>query len=90
LAIAAPRISAVRELATAWVAVDDARDSLTAAETNHVAVYAAATRAGWNDTELKQIGLTTPTRRTPGRPRRPRPAAALLCPWGQEPKQGAG
>src|SRR4051794_9959382 len=66
------RITAVRELATAQVAVDHARDALAAAETNHAAVYATATRAGWSDTELKNIGLTAPARRTPGRPRRPR------------------
>src|SRR4051794_5744984 len=63
------RISAVRELAKAQVAVDHARDALAAAETDHASVYAAATRAGWSDTELKHIGLTAPARRTAGRPR---------------------
>src|SRR4051812_48362458 len=70
------RITAVRELAKAQVAVDDVRDALAAAETTHTTVYAAATRAGWSDTELKQIGLTTPARRSAGRPRRARSSAA--------------
>jgi len=69
------RITAVRELAKAQVAVDHARESLGAAEANHAAVHAAATRAGWNDAELKQMGLATPTRRAPGRPRRARSSA---------------
>src|SRR4051812_85875 len=61
------RISAVRELATAQVAVDRARDALISAETNHATVYTDATRAAWSDTELKQVGLTAPARRSPGR-----------------------
>jgi hypothetical protein len=74
------RINAVRELAKAQVAVAHARDALAAAETNHAAVHTAATRAGWNDTELKQIGLATPARRTPGRPRRARSSAPRTTP----------
>src|SRR4051794_9567753 len=66
------RIIAVRELATAQVAVDHARDALATAETNHATVYAAATRAGWSDSELKHVGLVAPSRRTLGRPRRAR------------------
>jgi hypothetical protein len=66
------RITAVRELAKAQVAVDHARAALGAAEANHATVYAAATRAGWSDAELKRMGLATPKRRAPGRPRRPR------------------
>jgi hypothetical protein len=66
------RINAVRELAKAQVAVDHVRESLGEAEANHATVYTAATRAGWSDAELKQMGLRAPNRRTPGRPRRPR------------------
>src|SRR4051812_21097576 len=69
------RITAVRELATAQIAVDHARAALSAAETTHATVYADATRAGWSDPELKQIGLSAPARRSAGRPRRARPAA---------------
>jgi hypothetical protein len=80
------RISAVRDLATAQVAVDHARDALGVAETTHATVYAAAMRAGWSAAELKQIGLTAPTRCAPGRPRRPRAhgsaTAALSSPSG--------
>jgi hypothetical protein len=50
----------VRELVTAQVAVDHARDAVTSAEANHAAVYAATTRAGWSDAALKQIGLESP------------------------------
>jgi hypothetical protein len=80
------RISAVRELATAQVAVDHARDALSAAETNHASVYTNATRAGWTDTELKQIGLTLPARRAPGRPRQPR-ANGSRTPASQSPNR---
>jgi hypothetical protein len=66
------RITAVRELAKAQVAVDHVRESLGEAEANHATVYTTATRAGWSDAELKQMGLRAPTRRAPGRPRRPR------------------
>ena len=66
----------MRELAKAQVAVDHAREALGEAEANHAAVYAAATRAGWSDAELKKMGLTTPNRRAPGRPRRTRPGGA--------------
>ncbi|MGH2498931.1 MAG: hypothetical protein ACRDF0_02385 [Candidatus Limnocylindria bacterium] len=66
------RITAVRELAKAQVAVDQARDALAATEASHAAVYAAATRAGWSDGELKQMGLVASKRRAPGRPRRAR------------------
>src|SRR3954454_10401450 len=70
------RIAAVRELAKAQVARDRARDALGTAETDHASVYAAATRVGWSDSELKQIGLTAPARRSPGRPRRARVSAS--------------
>ena len=66
------RINAVRELAKAQVAVDHVLESLGEVEANHATIYTAATRTGWSDAELKQMGLRTPTRRTPGRPRRPR------------------
>jgi hypothetical protein len=65
----------------AHAAVGHARDALGEAEANHAAVYAAATRAGWSDAELMKMGLATPNRHAPGRPRRTRsggtrPAAA--------------
>jgi hypothetical protein len=74
------RITAVRELAKAQVAVDHVRESLGEAEANHATVYTAATRAGWSDAELKQIGLRAPERRTPGRPRRTRSGVAQSSP----------
>jgi hypothetical protein len=67
------RITAVRELAKAQIAVDHVRESLDEAEANHATVYTTATRAGWSDAELKQMGLRAPTRRAPRRPPRPRP-----------------
>jgi hypothetical protein len=59
------RIRAVRELAVAQGDVDHARAALAAAEGAHGSSYAAATRAGWTDAELKQMGFAPPRRRHP-------------------------
>src|SRR4051794_32245924 len=84
------RITAVRELATAQSTVDQARDALATAEANHANVYANATRAGWSDAELKQMGLASPTRRPPGRPRKARGAgAAASAPSSDQSPTGA-
>ena len=59
--------------------VNDERVAAAAhAETElHVArAYAAATKAGWTESELKLLGLDEPTRKLPGRPRRQRSTTA--------------
>ncbi len=58
------RITAVRELAAR-------RADLTTAERADTAACAAAEKAGWTETELRQVGFTTPSRRPPARPRKP-------------------
>ncbi|MFC6853905.1 hypothetical protein [Aquipuribacter hungaricus] len=63
------KITAVRGLAAARQAREDARAGLAAAERHDAAAYTAALRAGWTTDELKRVGLDAPTSRAPGRPR---------------------
>lgn len=66
------KIQAVRDLAHARQARTDKQAELDQAERADAAAWAAAERAGWTPDELRRLGLDTPTRKTPGRPRRPR------------------
>ncbi|RJK92505.1 hypothetical protein [Vallicoccus soli] len=66
------RINAVRALAEARQARNDARAQLDEAERADAAAYAAAQRAGWSTDELRKVGFDEPTRKAPGRPRRQR------------------
>lgn len=72
------RMDAVRKGARTQGALAEAREALLAAERAHADAYAAAEKAGWTTDELRKVGLDTPTRRRPGRPRRstPPPAAS--------------
>ena len=63
------RLAVIDRLAGAAVAVRDARTALDVAEREEAAAYAAASKAGWTDDELRRLGLARPARRTPGRPR---------------------
>ncbi len=66
------KVTAVRTLAHARQAREDARTALTDAERVDATTYAAAMRAGWTADELKRVGLDAPSKRNPGRPRTPR------------------
>ena len=68
------RIDVVRQLATNRATVDRIRRELAEAEQADAASFAECTRAGWTEAELKRIGFDPPKRRSPGRPRRARPA----------------
>ena len=70
------RMTAVRALADTRAGLTRAREAVVDAERADAAAYAAAQRAGWTDTELKRLGLEAPARRSPGRPRSPRPTPA--------------
>ncbi len=65
------RITAVRELAARRADLTHARDNVTAAERADTTAWANAEKAGWTETDLRQVGFTAPTRRAPGRPRKP-------------------
>ncbi|SDY98361.1 hypothetical protein SAMN05661080_05197 [Modestobacter sp. DSM 44400] len=71
-----PRFDSIRTLADCRAALTDARRALEQAETADAQAYAAATRAGWSQADLKAVGFDAPTRRLPGRPRTSRPASA--------------
>ncbi|MFC3687311.1 hypothetical protein [Aquipuribacter hungaricus] len=63
------KVKAVRVLAHARQAREDARAALEQAERADTAAYTAALRDGWTADELKRVGLDAPTKRAPGRPR---------------------
>jgi len=65
------RITAVRELAARRADLTHARDNVTTAERADTAAWANAEKAGWTETELRQVGFPAPGRRPPGRPRKP-------------------
>ncbi len=50
--------------------------ALSEAERAEAVAYAEATKAGWTDAELKQLGVDAPARKLPGRPRRQRATAS--------------
>ena len=68
------KVAAVRTLAHARQAREDARAALADAERVDAAAYAAALRAGWTTDELKRVGLDAPTKHATGRPRTSRAA----------------
>jgi len=65
------RITAVRELAARRADLTHARDNVTTAERADTAAWANAEKAGWTETELRQVGFPAPGRRPPARPRKP-------------------
>ena len=64
------RVSAVRTLVKTRQSLADHKAKVDTAERAAAAAYAAAQRAGWTPDELKKLGLDSPHRKTPGRPRR--------------------
>ena len=50
--------------------------ALSEAERAEAVAYTEATKAGWTDAELKQLGVDAPARKLPGRPRRQRATAS--------------
>jgi len=49
----------------------DTRDNVTAAERADTAAWANAEKAGWTETDLRQVGFTAPSRRPRTRPTTP-------------------
>jgi hypothetical protein len=64
-----PRFDSIRALADRRATLASARRALEEAEAADAQAYAAATRAGWSEADLKAVGFDAPTRRAPGRPR---------------------
>lgn len=64
------RVEKVQELASAARDLSAAQEALDASAKTYAQVWAAAERAGWAVSELRQFGLVEPGRRRPGRPRR--------------------
>lgn len=62
------RVDAIRTLAAARQARNDARAQLDEQERADAAAFAAARRAGWTPEELRKVGFDEPDRKTPGRP----------------------
>jgi hypothetical protein len=67
------RVAAIRELAVAKQARDRLRAELDEAEREYGARYAEAERAGWQESELKELDFIDPERRPRGRPRQSAP-----------------
>jgi hypothetical protein len=67
------RVAAIRELAVAKQARDRLRAELEEAEREYGARYAEAERAGWQESELRELDFTDPERRPRGRPRQSAP-----------------
>jgi hypothetical protein len=65
-----PRLAPIRELAAARAARNETWRAADEAETADAKAYAAATRAGWTESELRAVGFEAPTKRAPGRPRK--------------------
>ncbi|XVQ08427.1 hypothetical protein ACQP1W_38595 [Spirillospora sp. CA-255316] len=63
------RVAAIRELAVARRDRDRLRAELEDAEREYGARYAEAERAGWQESELKELDFADPERRPRGRPR---------------------
>jgi hypothetical protein len=86
------RVAAIRELAVARRDRDRLRAELEEAEREYGARYAEAERAGWQESELKELDFTDPERRPRGRPRqagaggRRRKAAAAQPAPGPQPE----
>lgn len=66
------KITAVRTLAHARQAREDARAARAAAERVDAAENVAALQAGWTADELKRVGPDAPTKHDTGRSRTPR------------------
>lgn len=68
----AGRIEAVRQLSERQQTATQAHESADAADRDAAAAWSDATQAGWTSTELRKLGLTQPTSRRGGRPKRGR------------------
>lgn len=69
------RVDVVRRLATAAADAERAREAAEQADRDFAGSYREATQAGWTEAELRKIGVPSPKRRGPGRPRK-QPAKA--------------
>ncbi|GLZ05128.1 hypothetical protein Acsp03_25940 [Actinomadura sp. NBRC 104412] len=67
------RVAAIRELAVAKQARDRLRAELDEAERRYGTLYAEAERAGWQESELRELDFPDPERRPRGRPRQSSP-----------------
>jgi hypothetical protein len=74
------RIEAVVAIAQAHQNKLDKQAEADSAERAHAAAWTAGLREGWTEEELKSMGLVTPARKTPGRPKSRRRVALASPP----------
>ena len=63
------RLRAITALGDAADMAAAARNDLATAEKQHTDAYAHAQRLGWTDADFKELGISLPGKRPPGRPR---------------------
>ncbi|MFK4637128.1 hypothetical protein [Paenarthrobacter histidinolovorans] len=76
------KVGAVRDLAGAGLAVQEATALLASAEQDYARTYAHALRSEWTEKDLKDFGFDPAARKTGGRPRKAatRPAPVATSP----------
>ncbi|GAB2864454.1 hypothetical protein [Nocardioides pacificus] len=61
------RMESVRALTASTANLDQARAAVEAAEKTMADAWTGATKAGWRDSELRQLGFTSPNAKRRGR-----------------------
>ena len=67
------QLDAVRTLGRVAHDLEETRSMLTELERQHTAAWRDAENRGWTEQSLRDIGLTPPSKRPAGRPKKPRP-----------------
>lgn len=63
------RLLAVQRLVDTRARIDTAQAQLVDAQREDSNAYQKALKEGWSEAELRQVGITPPARKAPGRPR---------------------
>lgn len=64
------RVEHVRHLTDSARSLEKAREAFESATKEYSQAWSEAEKAGWTVSELRQLGLTEPGKRRPGRPRK--------------------
>lgn len=70
------RVEKVETVTSAARRLEEAQAALEEASKEYASAWAEAEKAGWAPSELRQFGLSDPTRKRPGRPRKAKPSTA--------------
>jgi hypothetical protein len=68
------KVGVVKAAAASGVELAEAAQLLAAAEQKYAKDYQAALRADWTESDLREFGLSAPSKKTGGRPRGRKPA----------------